>query len=110
MSETGQVKVPSLETVLESLRDLREASTDAYKAGRIEAEPFVRAGNVLSGDHSDPKDKIIADLLEAAHGVDVLYAEMHSAMPRLVGKPGYDIVVAAVQQARAAIAAAKVGQ
>ena len=34
--------------LLEALRDLREATTDAYKAGRIPAEPFVRAGNVLA--------------------------------------------------------------
>ena len=32
----------------EALRDLREAATEAYKAGRIQAEPFVRAGNVLA--------------------------------------------------------------
>jgi len=31
----------------EALRDLREACTEAYKAGRIEAEPFIRAGNAL---------------------------------------------------------------
>lgn len=31
-----------------ALADLREASTDAYKSGRIAAEPFVRAGNVLA--------------------------------------------------------------
>lgn len=34
--------------LLDALRDLREASTEAYKAGRIPAEPFVRAGNVIA--------------------------------------------------------------
>ena len=31
----------------EALADLRAACTDVYKQGRIPAEPFVRAGNVL---------------------------------------------------------------
>jgi glutamate mutase epsilon subunit len=31
-----------------ALQDLRDAATNAYKAGRIPAEPFVRAGNVLA--------------------------------------------------------------
>lgn len=31
-----------------ALRDLRDAATDAYGAGHIPAEPFVRAGNVLA--------------------------------------------------------------
>ena len=34
--------------LFEALRDLREACVDAYKQARIEAEPFVRAGNVLA--------------------------------------------------------------
>lgn len=34
--------------LLAALRDLREACVDAYKAGRIPAEPFVRAGNVIA--------------------------------------------------------------
>lgn len=34
--------------LLAALRDLREACTDAYKSGRISAEPFVRAGNVIA--------------------------------------------------------------
>ena len=34
--------------LLAALADLREAATDAYKAGRIAAEPFVRAGNVIA--------------------------------------------------------------
>lgn len=34
--------------LLEALRDLRAAATDAYKMGRIDAEVFVRAGNVIS--------------------------------------------------------------
>jgi hypothetical protein len=36
------------EELMRALRDLREAATDAYKMGRIPAEPFVRAGNVLA--------------------------------------------------------------
>ena len=34
--------------LLEALRDLREAATEAYKIGRIDPEPFVRAGNVIA--------------------------------------------------------------
>ena len=34
--------------MVEALRDLRDATTEAYKAGHIPAEPFVRAGNVLA--------------------------------------------------------------
>lgn len=34
--------------LLAALSDLRAACEDAYKAGRIPAEPFVRAGNVLA--------------------------------------------------------------
>lgn len=34
--------------LLAALKDLREAASDAYKSGRISAEPFVRAGNVIS--------------------------------------------------------------
>lgn len=40
--------------MLEALRDLREAATEAYKAGRIDAEVFVRAGNVIAeAGHGD---------------------------------------------------------
>ena len=46
-------------------------------------------------------------LLEAAKGVDVLYAELAGALPEIVGTPGFDRVVAAVEQARAAIRAAR---
>lgn len=34
--------------LLAALEDLRLACADAYKAGRIDAEAFVRAGNVLA--------------------------------------------------------------
>lgn len=34
--------------LLDALLDLRAACTDAYKAGRIPAEPFVAAGNVIA--------------------------------------------------------------
>ena len=34
--------------LLAALQDLRYAATDAYKAGRVPAEPFIRAGNVLA--------------------------------------------------------------
>lgn len=34
--------------IMDALRDLREASTEAYKQGRVTAEPFVRAGNLLA--------------------------------------------------------------
>lgn len=34
--------------LLAALTDLREACAGAYKAGRIPAEPFVRAGNVIA--------------------------------------------------------------
>lgn len=43
--------------LLDALRDLHAASVEAYKRGRIPAEPFVRAGNVLAaqrpGQHMD---------------------------------------------------------
>ena len=39
-------KAPELLTIL---RDLHDACIEAYKAGRIPAEPFVRAGNILKG-------------------------------------------------------------
>lgn len=39
--------------VLEALRDLREATVDVYKIGRVAAEPFVRAGNVLAKYEND---------------------------------------------------------
>ena len=35
------------DSLLGALKDLREVSTDAYKAGRVLAEPFVRAGNII---------------------------------------------------------------
>ena len=34
--------------LLEVLMDLRESVIDAYRAGRIAAEPSVRAGNVIA--------------------------------------------------------------
>lgn len=34
--------------LLDALRDLRDASEAAYKSGRIAAEPFVRAGNLIA--------------------------------------------------------------
>lgn len=34
--------------LLAALRDIRAACADAYKAGRIDAEPFVRAGNAIA--------------------------------------------------------------
>lgn len=34
--------------LMAALWDLREACTEAYKAGRVAAEPFVRAGNVYA--------------------------------------------------------------
>lgn len=43
-----QSALVALEAKDAALRDLREACTDAYKAGRIAAEPFVRAGNALA--------------------------------------------------------------
>lgn len=45
----------TLSEVYEALLDLYEAATDAYKYGRIPAEPFVRAGNILArcGDRDE---------------------------------------------------------
>ena len=34
--------------LLQSLKNLRSAATDAYKSGRIDALAFVEAGNVLA--------------------------------------------------------------
>lgn len=34
--------------LLDALEELREAVTELYKAGRISAEPFVRAGNAIA--------------------------------------------------------------
>lgn len=44
------------------------------------------------------------DLLEAALGVDVLYAELQAALPTIANKPAYDFVQQAVKKARAALA------
>lgn len=41
-------RLSSAEAVVEAARDMREACVDAYKIGRIPAEPFVRLGNALS--------------------------------------------------------------
>lgn len=49
------------------------------------------------------------ELFEAARGVDVLYAELHAAMPAIVNRPAGDIVMEAVRKARAAIAKATGG-
>lgn len=46
------------------------------------------------------------DLLEACHGVDVLYSELGKAMPGIVNTPAYDAVQEAVRKARDAIAKA----
>ena len=46
---------------LEALRDLRAACEDAYKAGRIPAEPFVRAGNVLAEARDGFSDPLQVD-------------------------------------------------
>jgi hypothetical protein len=40
--------IASAPELLAALRDLRAAATEAYKTGRIEAAPFVHAGNVLA--------------------------------------------------------------
>jgi len=34
--------------LLKALSDLRKACVEAYKAGHISAEPFVRAGNIIA--------------------------------------------------------------
>lgn len=34
--------------MLKALKDLREAATEAYKAGRVDALAFVTAGNVIA--------------------------------------------------------------
>jgi hypothetical protein len=51
MTDADRIRV-----LLTALSDLREAAADAYKAGRISAEPFVRAGNVLSDVTEDLKE------------------------------------------------------
>jgi hypothetical protein len=45
-------------------------------------------------------------LLEACHGVDILYAEMQAALPLIAGTKGFDLVTDAVRKARVAIAKA----
>ena len=50
--------------------------------------------------------KLIAaapELLEACHGVDVLYSEMQAALPSVVGTKSFDLITDAVRKARAAI-------
>lgn len=75
-------------------------------------EPIVVANlySAMSGDDTEADARLMAAapaLLKAAKGVDVLYAELHCALPEIVGTPGFDRVVAAVEQARAAIRAAR---
>jgi len=53
----------ALEAQVQVLRDLRESCIDAYRAGRIPAEPFVRAGNVLH-DYAEA----VREHLEASGG------------------------------------------
>lgn len=48
------------------------------------------------------------ELLDALYGIETLYAEMSSALPSMVNKPGIDLVTEAVTKARAAIAKATV--
>lgn len=47
-SRANERLIESAPELLRALKDLRDACTDAYKAGRISAEPFVRAGNVIA--------------------------------------------------------------
>jgi hypothetical protein len=47
-SALAAARLAGAREALEALSDLRDAATDAYKQGRIAAEPFVRAGNVLA--------------------------------------------------------------
>lgn len=48
LSELKDRLSASLERLSTALMELREASTDAYKTGRVDALAFVTAGNVLS--------------------------------------------------------------
>lgn len=48
----------------------------------------------------------VARLREALLGVDVVYAELQSALPAIANTPSFDLVQAAVKNARAALAAA----
>lgn len=43
-------------------------------------------------------------LVEAAYGVETLYAEMSAALPAMVGTRGFDLVQEAVRKARATLA------
>ena len=61
-------------------------------------------------DETEPNARLIAaapELLEAARGVDVLYAELQAALPAIANTPAFDIVQEAVRRARAAIAKAE---
>jgi hypothetical protein len=45
---TDERRTAHISELLTALQDLRMASTEAYKHGRIPAEPFVRAGNLIA--------------------------------------------------------------
>src|SRR5688572_16168182 len=47
-SEADARLIAAAPDLLAALSDLRESTTEAYKSGRIPAEPFVRAGNVIA--------------------------------------------------------------
>ena len=66
--------------------------------------------NVNADHRQEANARLIAaapDLLEAAHGVDVLYAELQAALPKIANTRAMDIVQDAVRKARAAIAKAE---
>lgn len=48
VAEANAALIAAAPDLLEMLKELRESVTDAYKSGRIPAEPFVRAGLVIA--------------------------------------------------------------
>lgn len=82
-----------------------------YTLSLVDADDW----GILSCDgiENSPRDSDAAliaaapDLLEAAEGIEVVYAELGSALPGIVNTPSFDLVVAAVKRAREAVKKAK---
>lgn len=89
--------------------NVRSASTPRVCVAHT-ARVFFGGEEYVSEDQAQANARLIAaapDLLEAARGVQTLYAELNAAMPAIINTPGGEAVIAAVQRANAAIARAE---
>lgn len=96
--------------------DYRSIPIDGFASSAVfdteaEAQEFAGKLNELAEKALEvgaiPAMLAAREMLEALHGVDVLYAEMGKALPLIANTRGFDIVQAAVLAARAAIAKAE---